>query len=125
MKETVMDEVKRVFNPEFINRIDEIIVFRPLTEADMAKILEIQLNKVSFKLQEKKLKLEVTDEAKAFLVKKGFDPNYGARPLIRTVQKMVEDPLSEFILVSMVKEGEIILIDLDKQNEKIKMEVKK
>jgi ATP-dependent Clp protease ATP-binding subunit ClpC len=125
MKETVMDEVKRVFNPEFINRIDEIIVFRPLTEADMAKILEIQLNKVSFKLQEKKLKLEVTDEAKAFLVKKGFDPNYGARPLIRTVQKMVEDPLSEFILVSMVKEGESILIDLDKQNEKIKMEVKK
>lgn len=124
MKDTVMDEVKRVFNPEFINRVDEIIVFRPLTETDMAKILEIHLGKVSLKLKERGLKMEITEKAKEFLVEKGFDPNYGARPIIRTVQKMVEDPMSEFILVNMAKEGDVISVDLDDKGEALTMKIK-
>lgn len=124
MKDTVMDEVKRVFNPEFINRVDEIIVFRPLTEADMRKILEIHLGKVSSKLKERGLKMEITDKAKEMLVKKGFDPNYGARPIIRTVQKMVEDPMSEFILVNMAKENDIISVDTDEKGESLTMKIK-
>ncbi|MEW5950295.1 MAG: ATP-dependent Clp protease ATP-binding subunit [Elusimicrobia bacterium] len=124
MKDTVMDEVKRVFNPEFINRVDEIIVFRPLTEEDMRKILEIHLGKVASKLKERGLKTEITERAKELLVKKGFDPNYGARPIIRTVQKMVEDPMSEFILVNMAKENDTIFVDADEKDEGLSMKIK-
>ncbi len=111
MKDTVMEEVKRVFNPEFINRIDEIIVFRPLTKEDMYKILDINFAKVQKKAKERGINLGLTDNAKEFIVSKGFDPNYGARPLLRTIQKYVEDPVSEFILANKVKEGSDIVID--------------
>lgn len=111
MKDTVMDEVKRVFNPEFINRIDEIIVFRPLTEDDMYKILDINFKKVEGKLKDRSIKLILTDKAKDFIIKKGFDPNYGARPLLRTIQKYIEDPLSEFMLVNKIKDGSTIELD--------------
>lgn len=111
MKDTVMDEVKRVFNPEFINRIDEIIVFRPLTEDDMYKILDINFKKVEDKLRDRNIKLVLTDKAKDFIIKKGFDPNYGARPLLRTIQKYIEDPLSEFMLVNKIKDGSTIDLD--------------
>lgn len=111
MKDTVMDEVRRVFNPEFINRIDEIIVFRPLTEDDMYKILDINFKKVEGKLKDRSIKLILTDKAKDFIIKKGFDPNYGARPLLRTIQKYIEDPLSEFMLVNKIKDGSTIELD--------------
>jgi len=123
MKDTVMEEVKRVFNPEFINRIDEILVFRPLTESDMEKILEIHLGKVAKKLQERGMRIDITGEAKKFLIKKGFDPAYGARPLIRTVQKMVEDPLSEFLLVNKAKQGDTIKITHKAEQENLTMEI--
>jgi len=111
MKDTVMDEVKRVFNPEFINRIDEIIVFRPLTEADMVHILELNLRKVEKKLDDRKLKLAITEAAKKFLIKTGFDANYGARPILRTVQRLLEDPIAEFILNANAKPGATIKAD--------------
>ncbi len=111
MKDTVMDEVKRVFNPEFINRIDEIIVFRPLTVADMEKILELNLLKVGKKLDAKGVKFTITKEAKAHLIEKGFDPNYGARPLLRTVQRLLEDPLAEFLLTKQVTKGGTVKVD--------------
>lgn len=111
MKDTVMDEVKRVFNPEFINRIDEIVVFRPLTQQDMYKIFDINFAKVQKKVSDRKIIIEMTDKAKEFIVNKGFDPNYGARPLLRTIQKYIEDPLSEFMLVNKVKDGSKIKID--------------
>ncbi|MEW6041099.1 MAG: ATP-dependent Clp protease ATP-binding subunit [Elusimicrobiota bacterium] len=119
MKDIVMEEIKRVFNPEFINRIDETIVFRPLNEEDMAKILELNLQKVSDKLKDKNIKIEVTEKAKEFLIKNGFDPNYGARPLLRTVQKFLEDPLAEELLTRRVKQGETLKIDVDKDNTKL------
>jgi ATP-dependent Clp protease ATP-binding subunit ClpC len=111
MKDTVMEEVKRVFNPEFINRIDDIIVFRPLTKDDMMKIFDINFAKVQKKVEDRRIKLEITDKAKVFIVEKGFDPNYGARPLLRTIQRYIEDPLSEFMLVNKVKDGSTILLD--------------
>jgi len=117
MKDTVMDEVKRVFNPEFINRIDEIIVFRPLTEADMVHILELNLRKVEKKLDDRKLKLAITEAAKKFLIKTGFDANYGARPILRTVQRLLEDPIAEFILNANAKAGATIKADYKGEGE--------
>jgi ATP-dependent Clp protease ATP-binding subunit ClpC len=111
MKDTVMDEVKRVFNPEFINRIDEIIVFKPLTVADMEKILDLNLKKVDKKLEAKGVKFTITKAAKAHLIEKGFDPNYGARPILRTVQRMLEDPLAEFLLTKQVTKGGTVKVD--------------
>lgn len=111
MKDTVMEEMKRFFSPEFINRIDEVIVFHTLTEDDTAKILDLRLKTVEKKLADKEIKFEITTEAKVFLTKKGFDPNYGARPLLRTVQKYVEDPLAEFLLNNVMKSGDTVLAD--------------
>jgi ATP-dependent Clp protease ATP-binding subunit ClpC len=119
MKDTVMDEVKRVFNPEFINRIDEIIVFRPLTEADMVHILELNLRKVEKKLDDRQLKLAITDAAKKFLIKTGFDANYGARPILRTVQRLLEDPIAEFILNANAKPGATIKADYKGEGENL------
>ncbi len=125
MKDTVMDEMHRFFSPEFINRIDEVIVFRPLTEDDTRKILELRLKNVEKKLADKKLSLEMTDAAKKFLTKKGFDPNFGARPLIRTVQKYVEDPMAEFLLNSLLKAGDTVIADYPGEGEKLVISVKK
>ena len=124
MKDTVMEEVKRVFNPEFINRIDETIVFRPLTEADTELILELRLKSVDKKLQAKEVSFEITKAAKNFLCKQGFDPNYGARPLLRTVQKYVEDPLSEFLLNSTMKKGDTVLVDYKGEGDALTLSVR-
>src|SRR5882762_1637284 len=98
MKETVMEEVKKAFNPEFLNRIDDVIFFHALSKEDMKKILELMLAKVRAKLQTQGYTLNLTDEAKGHLLEKGFDPHYGARPLQRTIQRLVEDTLASEIL---------------------------
>jgi ATP-dependent Clp protease ATP-binding subunit ClpC len=119
MKETVMDEVKRVFSPEFINRINDVIVFHPLNEAEMAQILTLMLGRVRTKIEAQGFKVEFSDETKAFLVKNGFDVNYGARPLSRTIQRSVEDPLSEEILLKKFDAGATIYVDVDSGGEKL------
>jgi ATP-dependent Clp protease ATP-binding subunit ClpC len=119
MKETVMDEVKRVFSPEFINRINDIIVFHPLNESEMAQILTMMLEKVRVKIEAQGFKIEFTDETRSYLVKNGFDVNYGARPLTRTIQRSVEDPLSEEILMKKFDPGATIYVDVDASNEKL------
>ncbi|HXS99515.1 MAG TPA: ATP-dependent Clp protease ATP-binding subunit [Elusimicrobiota bacterium] len=119
MKETVMDEVKRVFSPEFINRINDVIVFHPLNEQEMSQILTLMLNRVRTKIEAQGYKVEFSDETKAFLVKNGFDVNYGARPLGRTIQRSVEDPLSEEILLKKFDPGATIYVDVDSSNEKL------
>jgi len=119
MKDTVMDEVKRVFNPEFINRIDEVLVFHPLSLEDMAKILELMLKKVSAKIKTQGLNVEYTQSAKDFLVKEGFDPNYGARPLQRTIQRTLEDPLAEELLLKKFEPEATVLIDHEEGAEKL------
>jgi len=105
MKGAVMDEVKRTFNPEFLNRIDEIIVFRALDVADMQQIVKILLDQVQTRLKRKDIKLDFTQEALDFLIEKGFDPALGARPLRRTIQRLVEDPLAELVLRGAIRDG--------------------
>jgi ATP-dependent Clp protease ATP-binding subunit ClpC len=119
MKEVVMEEVKRVFSPEFINRINDVIVFHPLNEGEMSQILTLMLGRVRAKIEAQGFKIEFTDETKAFLVKNGFDANYGARPLSRTIQRSVEDPLSEEILLKKFDAGATIYVDVDSSNEKL------
>lgn len=98
MREKILDEAKRVFRPEFLNRLDDVIVFRQLTKPDLIQILDLEVIKVMERLKAKSLKLELDDKAKDLLVDKGFDPTYGARPMRRAVERFLEDPLAEEIL---------------------------
>ena len=110
-KKSVMDAVKRHFRPEFLNRIDEMIVFHPLTEADLKEIVTILMSDVTKRLGERDLQLEITPEAMKLLVKEGSDFTMGARPLKRAIQRLIEDPVSDLILKGDAKEGKIIKAD--------------
>jgi ATP-dependent Clp protease ATP-binding subunit ClpC len=98
MKEKIMDEAKKVFRPEFINRLDDIIVFRSLTKPDLLEILDLEISKVMIRLKGKQLHLTLDQSARDLLVEKGYDPTYGARPMRRAVERYLEDPLAEEIL---------------------------
>jgi ATP-dependent Clp protease ATP-binding subunit ClpB len=119
MKEAVMDELRKQFRPEFLNRIDEIIVFHTLTEADLTKIVEIQLGNLRKRLAERKITLALTDEAKHHIVRTGYDPAYGARPLKRTIQKEVETPLAKMLLRGDVPDGGAVTVDYDKSHDSL------
>ncbi|MBI3011992.1 MAG: ATP-dependent Clp protease ATP-binding subunit [Elusimicrobia bacterium] len=124
MKETAMEEVKKAFNPEFLNRLDEIIVFHPLTRENMAKILELMVSRVNHKLADQGYRTDFSEAAKEFILENGFDPKNGARPLARTIQRFVEDPLAEEILANKIHGGNsehptLICIDYDKDQKKI------
>ncbi|MCM8792586.1 MAG: AAA family ATPase, partial [Candidatus Omnitrophica bacterium] len=110
MKEKLLEEVKRTFKPEFLNRLDDIIVFRSLTKEDLEKIVDIEIAFVVQRLKEQKIELELTAEAKEFLIEKGFDPLFGARPLKRTIQRYIEDPLAQEIIAGRFKENSRIKI---------------
>ena len=110
-KKSVMDAVKRHFRPEFLNRIDEMIVFHPLTEEDLKEIVTILMSDVTKRLEERDLHLEITPEAMKLLVKEGSDFTMGARPLKRAIQRLIEDPVSDLILKGDAKEGKIIKAD--------------
>ena len=110
-KKSVMDAVKRHFRPEFLNRIDEMIVFHPLTEEDLKEIVTILMSDVTKRLKERDLQLEITPEAMQLLVKEGSDFTMGARPLKRAIQRLIEDPVSDLILKGDAKEGKIIKAD--------------
>ncbi len=110
MKSIVMDEARRGFRPEFLNRVDEIIVFNPLGKEELLRIVDIMLDEVKSRTSECQIKLEIDDEAKKLLLERGYDPKYGARPLRRAIQKMVEDSLSNLMLEGTVKAGEKVLV---------------
>jgi ATP-dependent Clp protease ATP-binding subunit ClpC len=112
MKERVLSELKKEFRPEFLNRIDEVVVFRALLESDIHAILRILLEEVHVRLRSRHIKLELTKEARDFLVEKGYDPQYGARPLKRAVQRYLEDPLAEELLKGKFSEGGDVLVDV-------------
>lgn len=120
MKDKLLEEVKRTFKPEFLNRIDDIIVFRPLVKDDLYKIVDIELGFVMERLKEQKISLELTQAAKDFLIEKGFDPVFGARPLKRVIQRYIEDPLAQDIISKRFKEG--VGIKVDKKNETLAFE---
>jgi len=110
MKEKLLEEVKRTFKPEFLNRIDDIIVFRPLLKEDLQRIIDMEITFVADRLKEQNMTLEVTQEAKDFLIEKGFDPIFGARPLKRTIQRFLEDLLASEIISKRFKEGSRIKV---------------
>ena len=105
MKNRLMDEVKRAFKPEFLNRVDDIIVFRPLTREDLGHIVELEINEVESRLKEQNIHIELNKSAKDVLIDKGFDKVFGARPLKRVIQKFLEDPLAEAIIRGTFKKG--------------------
>ncbi len=113
MKIKVNDELKQHFRPEFLNRIDDIIVFHQLTEDEIVKIVDIMLSRLDVQMRNKDMALELTTAAKALLAKKGYDPVLGARPLRRTIQREIEDPLSEKILFGELAPGQIVVIDTE------------
>jgi ATP-dependent Clp protease ATP-binding subunit ClpC len=112
MKERVMSEVRKTFRPEFINRLDDFIVFHELTEEQLRQIVELLTRDLQKRLAERKIVLELTDTAKSWLAKVGFDPIYGARPLRRALERYVENPLSSRILQGEFKEGDTVLVDV-------------
>jgi ATP-dependent Clp protease ATP-binding subunit ClpC len=115
MKDNVMEELRRNFRPEFLNRIDDIIVFHQLEEEHLKEIVEIMLKSLLKRIKEMNIDIEVTEAAKNLLMKKGFDTQYGARPLRRAITKLVEDQLSEEILKGSVKAGSKVQIDVDEE----------
>jgi len=119
MKEKLLEEVKKTFKPEFLNRIDDVIVFRPLEKTDLYKIIEIEIKGVQERLSEKKISLSLDQDAKDFLIEKGFDLVFGARPLKRTIQRYVEDPLAEEIISGHLKEGSVLTVTKDKNREEL------
>jgi ATP-dependent Clp protease ATP-binding subunit ClpB len=113
LKDKLMDVLRHTFRPEFLNRIDETVIFKALGKAEIEKIVEIQLKDLRRRLAERKLQLEVSPEAKALLAERGYDPVFGARPLKRTIQRMIENPLAVEVLAGRFAEGDTIVVEPD------------
>jgi ATP-dependent Clp protease ATP-binding subunit ClpC len=121
MKQKVHDALKQHFRPEFLNRIDDVIVFHELSKEEVTEIIDLMTKRVRVQLESQGLGLELTQEAKYFIVDKGYDATLGARPLRRALQRLVEDPLSEKILWKEFRAGETIIVDVepDETGEKV------
>jgi ATP-dependent Clp protease ATP-binding subunit ClpB len=124
MQSAVLEELRKNFRPEFLNRVDEIIVFHTLTESDLTKIVEIQLGNLRARLAERKIAIELTESAKKQLVHMGYDPAYGARPLKRTIQKEIETPLARMMLKGEVPDGCQVAVDYDPSHDRLSFAVK-
>ena len=129
IKETLTEEMKKTFNPEFLNRVDDIIVFHPLGREEMIKILDLMLERGKSKLIAHGFNIELDNEAKEYLLEKGFDPQYGARPVQRVIQRYVEDPLAESILSNQFvhKQGEPpinIVVTLNKETKTLEFKLR-
>lgn len=122
LHQRLMDELKRNFRPEFLNRIDEVIIFNPLTKKDMEQILEVELEPIILKLKQRGINIKITKKAKDYIITQGFDPNLGARPLKRTLQKLIQDPLALKLLSGELKEGQEVMIDLSENGELVILE---
>lgn len=122
-KSTIENALKKTFAPEFLNRIDDIIIFNTLTKDDIREIIDIELDKLYQRLYSLGYELELTEEAKNFIADKGFDKDYGARPLQRAIQKYIEDPMAEEIINSEITEGDKLLLDLNESKEGVKISI--
>jgi ATP-dependent Clp protease ATP-binding subunit ClpC len=113
MKNRIMGELKKVFRPEFLNRIDEVIVFHKLTKDEIKEIVELLLRRIRESMAERELQLELTDATKDLLVDEGWDPSMGARPLRRAIQRLIEDPLADFVIRTQATSGSTVLVDIE------------
>jgi ATP-dependent Clp protease ATP-binding subunit ClpA len=111
MRKALLDKLRAAFRPEFLNRIDDIIVFNVLTREHLAEIVNIQLNAVVKMLKERKMGLEITAAAKDRIVSESYDPQYGARPMKRAIQRLVQDPLAHKLMNGDFAEGDVVLVD--------------
>ena len=125
MKSTIQNALKKAFSPEFLNRLDDVIVFNSLEREHIHKIIDITLGKLFRRITDLGYTVELTKKAKDFLSDKGYDPQYGARPLNRAIQKYLEDPVAEEILKGEIQEGDTIVADWDGKAEQLKLKVKK
>jgi ATP-dependent Clp protease ATP-binding subunit ClpB len=114
--------LRQVFRPEFLNRIDDIVLFNPLGREQLDKIVELELAKVMRLLAERNVRIELTPAARARLVRDGYDPAYGARPLRRTVQRLVQDPLAMRILDGSVLPGDLVRVDAERESDSMRFE---
>jgi ATP-dependent Clp protease ATP-binding subunit ClpB len=114
--------LRQTFKPEFLNRVDDVIIFRPLSHDDIAKIVEIQLRRVERMMADRKLKIELTPAAKQLIVAEGYDPVYGARPLKRAIQRLLQNPLALAVLEGEYSEGHRIRVDRAKDGERLVFE---
>ena len=121
--EQVMDELRSTFKPEFLNRVDDIIVFKPLGKEELTRIIELRLNDLRRLLAERKISIELTGAARELLFSEGYDPAYGARPLKRAAQRLIQDPLALKILDGEVLHGDHVLVDADKKEHKMIFQV--
>jgi ATP-dependent Clp protease ATP-binding subunit ClpB len=112
MREQVLEALRRQFRPEFLNRVDEVVVFRALTEAELGRIVEIQLDGLRKRLAERRITLEVTEAAKTHLARVGYDPVFGARPLKRAIQREVETPVARLIVAGKLRDGGRVTVDV-------------
>ena len=119
IEEEIHKKLRKTFRPEFLNRLDEIIIFKPLRSSEIRKIVDLELAKVSKRLAEQELSLEVSPKAREYLAKKGFNPEFGARPLRRVIQREIENPVSELIISKKLKAGDTIKIEVEKGKLKI------
>jgi ATP-dependent Clp protease ATP-binding subunit ClpC len=122
MKEKVTDALKQHFRPEFLNRIDEVIVFHELSREEVIQIVDLMMRRVAVQLESQGIGIEITQAAKQLLAERGYDPTLGARPLRRAIQRLVEDPLSERLLYKEFRAGEIVIIDAEPDPESDKGE---
>jgi ATP-dependent Clp protease ATP-binding subunit ClpB len=119
-----MEVLRQSFRPEFLNRVDDIVIFRPLGEEQLAHIIDLRLADLKKLLTDRKITLELTDEARRQLMLTGYDRAYGARPLKRALQRLIQDPLALKILDGEVLHGDTVLIDADPLNNRLRFEVK-
>jgi len=123
-KAVIEKALKRTFSPEFLNRIDDVVIFNSLTREHIFKIIDILMAGVMKRLINLGFTMEITEEAKNFIADKGYDQQFGARPLHRAIQKYLEDPLAEEILSMQIKQGNVVVVELDKENDKLRFSVK-
>jgi ATP-dependent Clp protease ATP-binding subunit ClpB len=124
MKGAVLEEMRKYFRPEFLNRVDEIIVFHALSEEHLKQIVRIQLGQLRSRLAERHITIDLTEPAVSHLVRAGYDPVYGARPLKRAIQREIDTPLARLILQGEVREGQDLLVDYDPADERLKFEAR-
>ena len=125
MKVKILDQSKKVFKPEFLNRLDDLIVFHMLEKKDLVKIVDLEISKVIDRLKSREISVKIDNKAKDFLIEDGYDPEYGARPMRRSVEKHLEDPLAEHLLRGDVKDGDFVGVTFDKKENKLKFKAQK
>ena len=120
IKGKITEAAKKFFKPEFLNRLDDIVIFRMLEKEQLNKIVDLEVSKVVTRLKKKNIHITLDDSAREFLMKEGFDPQYGARPMRRAVEKNIEDPLAEHLLRGDIREGDIVKVSHDDEHKRLK-----